>query len=139
MICDEQVWCAQWSGQGQRLLPIQVSCAWVRSLVPSRTYVAGISELVVFCPHLVLSVLQLLFLGYKHRVLVIGTRAPNAMPIIPTCLREIARKITFASKRLAVSQLQLLCSVLCSCMMCFVFIINYSLIEFISFSYFLFL
>jgi hypothetical protein len=29
---------------------------------------------------LVLSVLQLLFLGYKHRVLVIGTREPNAIP-----------------------------------------------------------
>ena len=61
----------------------------------------------------------------------IGTRAPNAMPIIPTCLREIARKIIFASKRLGVSQLQLLCSVLCSCIMYFVFIINYLLIEFI--------
>ena len=33
----------------------------------------------MFCPHLVLSVLQLLFLGYKHRVLVIGTREPNAI------------------------------------------------------------
>ena len=50
VICDEQVWGAQWSGQGQRSLPIQVSCAWVRSLVPSRTYVAGISELVMFLP-----------------------------------------------------------------------------------------
>ena len=96
-------------------------------------------SLLCFCPFLVLSVLQQLFLGYKHRVLVIGTRAPNAMLIIPTCLRGIARKITFASKRLAVSQLQRLCSVLCSCIMFFVFIINYSLIEFISFSYILFL
>ena len=133
------MWSRQRSGQGHRLLPIQVSCAWARSSVPSRTYVAGISELVMFCSHLLTAVFTIIYFAVTNTVVVTDTVTPNALLIVSACLRGIARKITFASKRLAMSQLQLLCSVLCSCIMCFVFIINYSLIEFISFSYFLFL
>jgi hypothetical protein len=81
----------------------------------------------------------IIHLAVANTVVVTDTVTPNALLIVSACLRGIARKITFASKRLAVSQLQLLCSVLCSCILFFVFIINYSLIEFISFSYFLFL
>ena len=81
----------------------------------------------------------IIYLAVANTVVVTDTVTPNALLIVSACLRGIARKITFASKRLAMSQLQLLCSVLCSCILFFVFIINYSLIEFISFSYFLFL
>jgi len=133
------MWSAQRSGQGHQLLPIQVSCAWVRSSVPSRTYVAGISELVMFLFTFINSGFTIIYLAVANTVVVTDTVTPNALLIVSACLRGIARKITFASKRLAMSQLQLLCSVLCSCILFFVFIINYSLIEFISFSYFLFL
>ena len=133
------MWSAQRSGQEHQLLPIRVSCAWVRSSVPSRTLCCWSFGACCILFTFINSGFTIIYLAVANTVVVTDTVTPNALLIVSACLRGIARKITFASKRLAVSQLQLLCSVLCSCMMCFVFIINYSLIEFISFSYFLFL
>ena len=64
-----------------------------------------------------------------NTVVVTAMVTPNALLIISACLCGISRKIALASKRLAVSQLQVLCSVLCSCIVCFcVFIIIYYLL-----------
>ena len=73
----------------------------------------------------------IIYFAVTNTVVVTDTVTPNALLTVSACLCGIARKITIASKRLAVSQLQLLCSVLCSCIMFFVFIFNYLLIEFI--------
>ena len=72
-----------------------------------------------------LAVSRQIFLAVAITVVVTDMVVPNTLPPISACLCRIARKITFASKRLAVSQVQLLCSVLCSCIHVFVFIINY--------------
>ena len=72
----------------------------------------------------------IIYLAVANTVVVTDTMTPNALFSVSACLCEIARKIAVASKQLAVSQLQLLCSVLCSCILFFVFIINYLLIEF---------
>ena len=63
------------------------------------------------------------FLAVAIIVVVTDMVAPNTLLPMSACLCRIARKIVFASKRLAVSQVQLLCSVLCSCIHVFVFII----------------
>ena len=133
------MWSAQRSGQGHQFLPIRVSCAWVRSSVPSRTLCCWNFGACYVLFTFINSGFTIIYLAVANTVVVTDTVTPNALFIVSACLRGIARKITFASERLAMSQLQLLCSVLCSCILCFVFFINYSLIEFISFSYFLFL
>ena len=72
-----------------------------------------------------LAVSRQLFLAVAITVVVTDMVVPNTVLPMSACLCGIARKITFASKRLAVSQVQLLCSVLCSCIHVCVFIINY--------------
>ena len=72
-----------------------------------------------------LAVSRQVFLAVAITVVVTDMVVPNTVLPMSACLCGIARKITFASKRLAVSQVQLLCSVLCSCIYVFVFIINY--------------
>ena len=72
-----------------------------------------------------LAVSRQIFLAVAITVVVTDMVAPNTLLPISACLCRIARKNTFASKRLAVSQVQLLCSVLCSCIHVCVFIINY--------------
>ena len=79
------------------------------------------------------------FLAVAITVVVTDMVAPNTLPPISACLCRIARKIGFASEWLAVSQLQLMCSILCSCIHVFVFIINCLLIDLIFIHYFLFL
>ena len=70
-----------------------------------------------------LPVSRQIFLAVAITVVVTDMVVPNTLLPISACLCRIARKITFASKRLAVSQVQLLCSVLCSCILLFVLII----------------
>ena len=72
-----------------------------------------------------LAVSRQLFLAVAITVVVTDMVVPNTVLLMSACLCGIARKITFASKRLAVSQVQLLCSVLCSCIHVVMFIINY--------------
>ena len=72
---------------------------------------------------MLLAVSRQIFLAVAITVVVTDMVVPNTVLPISACLCRIARKITFASKRLAVSQVQLLCSVLCSCILSFVFII----------------
>ena len=72
-----------------------------------------------------LAVSRQLFLAVAITVVVTDMEVPNTVLPMSACLCGIARKIAFASKRLAVSQVQLLCSVLCSCIHVCVFIINY--------------
>ena len=62
-----------------------------------------------------LAVSRQLFLAVAITVVVTDMVVPNTVLPMSACLCRIARKISFASKRLAVSQVQLLCSVLCSC------------------------
>ena len=73
---------------------------------------------------MLLAVSRQIFLAVAITVVVTDMVAPNTLHPILACLCRIARKIAFASKRLAVSQVQLLCSVLCSCIHVCVFIIN---------------
>ena len=70
-----------------------------------------------------LAVSRQIFLAVAITVVVTDMVVPNTVPSISACLCRIARKIAVASKRLAVSQVQLLCSVLCSCILSFVIII----------------
>ena len=70
-----------------------------------------------------LAVSRQIFLAVAITVVVTDMVVPNTLPPMSACLCGIARKITLASKRLAVSQVQLLCSVLCSIILFFVFII----------------
>ena len=74
---------------------------------------------------MLLAVSRQTFLAVAITVVVTDMVVPNTVLPMSACLCGIARKITFASKRLAVSQVQLLCSVLCSCIHVCVFIINY--------------
>ena len=60
----------------------------------------------------------IIYFAVTNTVVVTDMVTPNSLLTVSACLCRIARKITFASKRLAVSQLQLLCSILCSCTMC---------------------
>ena len=72
-----------------------------------------------------LAVSRQIFLAVAITVVVTDMVVPNTVLPMSACLCRIARKITFAGKRLDVSQVQLLCSVLCSCIHVFMFIINY--------------
>jgi hypothetical protein len=74
---------------------------------------------------MLLAVSRQIFLAVAITVVVTDMVVPNTVLPMSACLCGIARKIAVASKRLAVSQVQLLCSVLCSCIYVFVFIINY--------------
>ena len=72
-----------------------------------------------------LAVSRQIILAVAITVVVTDMGVPDTVLPMSACLCGIARKIAVASKRLAVSQVQLLCSVLCSCIYVFVFIINY--------------
>ena len=72
-----------------------------------------------------LAVSRQVFLAVAITVVVTDMVVSNTVLPMSACLCRIARKIAFASKRLAVSQVQILCSVLRSCIHVCVFIINY--------------
>ena len=64
-----------------------------------------------------LAVSRQIILAVAITVVVTDMVVPNTVLPMSACLCRIARKIAVASKRLAVSQVQLLCSVLCSCIL----------------------
>ena len=87
------------------------------------------SKQVMFLILFVNSGFTIIYFAVTNTVVATDMVTPNASLTVSACLCGIARKFTFVGKRLAVSQLQLLCSVLCSCILFFVFIINCLLIE----------
>ena len=77
------------------------------------------SKRVMFLSIFVNSGFTLIYFAVKHAIVVTDMVTPNALPTVSACLCGTARNIGFASKRLAVSRLQPLSSVLCSFILCF--------------------